>query len=309
MSSSISLIKALIGKYLTQSFYRKLGKKLNVSIHNHNDSINMEWAMIGNGRKPQVLFLHGFSDRKENFYFAAKSLAVNYDILIPDMPGFGNSCADTDLIYNLDNYVKWLGEFIEKRNPAGFHLVGSSLGGAVAAKLAVKYPDTIKSLSLVSPAGFYIPEKQSVYDDALNGVNLFQVRTPEEYDDFRGRIFYNNPKLPEFVKEFMIHSAIKNQAWYGKIFDELADLDGVRQGVETIEGKSLNRICNDIKMPTKIFWGKHDTLFPYQTAQFLNENIKDTEICIFENAGHCLHLETPKAFSEKLDEFIKKQYT
>lgn len=304
MSSALFHIKAIIGKYLTESYYRKLGKRLNATIKFHNDSINIEWVMIGNGSKPRVLFLHGFSDRKENFYFAAKYLFKNYDIIIPDMPGFGNSCSDIDLIYDLDNYGKWLGEFTEKTNLNNFHLVGNSLGGAVAAKLAVKYPDRIKSLSLVDPAGFYIPEKQSIYDEALDGVNLFQVRTSKEYEHFRERVFHKKPKLPKFVREFLIDSAIKNQGWYGKIFNELIDLDGVRKGFETFEEKSLNSICKEISVPTNIFWGKHDTLFPYQTAEFLKENIKDSEICIFENAGHCPHLEVPKKFSEKLNKAI-----
>jgi pimeloyl-ACP methyl ester carboxylesterase len=305
MNSILFRIKALIGKNLTESFYKKLGERLNSTVNKHKDSVEIEWSFIGNGKKPNIIFLHGFSDKKENFYFAAKSLCKNYDIIIPDMPGFGNSTSENSLIYSLDNYETWLGEFIEKNSFTSFHLVGNSLGGAVSARLAVKYPDRIKSLSLVDPAGFYIPEEHSIYNEALNGVNLFQIATPKEYDIFRERIFYNKPKLPNFVKEFMIENATSSQDWYGKIFNELANISAVKKGIKTIEELSLNSICRKIKVPTKIFWGKHDTLFPYKTGEFLNKEIDGSEFYIFENVGHCPHLENPKEFSEKLDEFIK----
>jgi pimeloyl-ACP methyl ester carboxylesterase len=305
MNSILFKFKALIGKNLTESFYKKMSRRLNITVNKHKGSIDIEWSYIGSGKKPKVLFLHGFSDRKENFYFAAKSLCKHYDIIIPDMPGFGNSASEDNLIYDLNNYENWLSEFIEKNSFTNFHLVGNSLGGAVSATLAVKYPDRIKSLSLVDPAGFYIPEAQSIYNEALAGVNLFQIKTPEEYDDFRGRIFHNKQKLPNFVKEFMIDSATKKQEWYGKIFNELANLSPVKEGIKTIEELSLNSICKKIKMPTNILWGKHDTLFPYKTAEFLSNEIHGSQFYIFENVGHCPHLEKPREFSEKLDEFIK----
>lgn len=304
MKSVLFKIKVLIGKYITESFYKKFSKRLNVTVNKHKGFMNIEWSFIGKGKKPKIIFLHGFSDQKENFYFAARSLRKNYDIVIPDMPGFGNSTSDDSLIYDLDNYGNWLGDFIEKNNFNNFHLVGNSLGGAVSAKLAVKYSDRIKSLCLVDPAGFYIPEEQSIYNEALKGLNLFQVTTPEEYDDFRGRIFHNKPKLPNFVKEFLVDSAINNKDWYGKIFNDLANLSSVKNGIKTIEELSLNSICRKIMVPTMIFWGKHDTLFPYKTGEYLNTAIEESRLYIFEKIGHCPHLENPINFSEKLEDFI-----
>ena len=188
-----------------------------------------------------------------------------------------------------------------------FHLVGNSLGGAIATKLAIKFPDRIKSLSLVDPAGFYLSEKQSIYDEALNGANLFKVETPEEYDKFRDRIFYNQPSLPNFVKEFMISSAIQNKAWYEKIFNELANIQLVKDGIKTIEELSLNSACKEVQVPTNIFWGKHDTLLPCETVEFLKKQMKAANVFIFQNAGHCPHLEDPKGFAQALKDCLEKK--
>ncbi len=299
-------IKAIIGKILTESFYKKFGKRLNAQILIHKGSVDIEWVKIGNGNKPTIVFLHGFSDRKENFYFSAKNLYKNFDIIIPDLPGFGNSTSDHRLVYSLDNYESWVCEFIEQNNISRFHLVGNSLGGAIATRLAIKFPDKIKSLSLIDPAGFYLSEKESVYDEALTGTNLFRVETPEGYEKFRDRIFYNRPSLPKYIKEFMISSAIKNKDWYGKIFNELANIKLVKDGVKTIEELSLNSTCKEVQVPTTIFWGKHDTLFPYETAEFLKQQIKEAEVVIFQDIGHCPHLENPKRFAQELNDCLEK---
>jgi len=305
MRSVLFSTKAFIGKILTESFYKKLGKRLNAQIIIHRGSVDIEWIKIGSGNKPTILFLHGFSDRKESFYFSAKSLYQNFNIIIPDLPGFGNSTTDHGLIYSLENYENWLCEFIDQNYLSQFHLVGNSLGGAIATKLAIKLPEKIRSLSLVNPGGFYVSEKESIYDEALNGINLFRVETPAEYDKFRDRIFYNRPSLPKYVKEYMISSAIKNRDWYGKIFDELADIKLAKEGVKTIEELSLNSTCKEVQVPTNIFWGRHDTLFPYETAELLKEKIEDASVCIFNDMGHCPHLENPKRFSKALNDCLK----
>ncbi len=304
MRSVLFYFKAFIGKILTESFYKKLGKRLNAQIHIHKGSVDIEYVTIGNGSKPTILFLHGFSDRKENFYFASKNLCKNFDIIVPDLPGFGNSTSDPRLIYSLDNYENWLGEFIEQNNMSRFHLVGSSLGGAIATRVAIKFPEKLRTLSLINPAGFYLSEKESIYDEALNGINLFRAETPEEYDKFRDRIFHNPPNLPNFVKEFMISSAIKNKDWYGKIFNELANIKLVKDGAKSIEELSLNAVCKKVQVPTTIFWGRHDTLFPYETVDFLKKQIKGAKVVIFKDLGHCPHLENPRRFAKKLHDCL-----
>ncbi len=178
MSSILFSIKAMLGKKLTESFYKKMGKKFVAVINKYKGSIDIEWASIGNPRKQPIVFLHGFSDRKENFYFCLKRLKKDYYIILPDMPGFGQSTADENLVYDLDNYENWISEFIEGIGLKYFHLVGNSLGGAISAKLAMRHPERIKSLSLVDPAGLYISEEKSIYDEALRGINLFKVKTP-----------------------------------------------------------------------------------------------------------------------------------
>jgi len=297
-------VKAKIGSVLIESFYKKIGKKLGVKNHKYKGKIDIEWSSIKTGKNETLLLLHGFSDRKENFYFASESLKENFDIIIPDMPGFGKSTVDDKIEYRLENYCDWLADFIENNGIERFHLVGSSLGGAVAVLLATKFSDRVKSLSLVGTAGFYMSDKKSIYDEALNGQNLFQVDSSEDYERFRDRIFKKKVTLPNFVREYMIKLAIDNRDWYGKIFNDLGDIEMVKKNLKTMDDITLNSLCQEIKMPTMLFWGKHDTLFPYETADFLKDQIPNARVHIFEKLGHVPQLEDSQGFAKELSNFI-----
>lgn len=301
MSSILLKINALIGEKQTALFFRNFAKKLKARTHYFTGSVNIEWVQIGSADKPALLFLHGFADRKENFYFCAKHLQRNFQLIIPDMPGFGCSSSDRHLQYTLENYENWICEFIEGIGLSQLHLAGNSLGGAVAAKLAVKIPDKIQTLSLIDPAGFYIPGYPSIYDEAMKGDNLFQTTSKQEFESFRKRIFHAPPALPVFVESFMLQKAIKLQNWFNKIFLDLCEFKtDTTCDTKQLEKLSLNRLCSRFSIPVNIFWGKKDTLFPWQTAEYLNRQIEKSQLFLFDNTGHCPHLEKPAKFAAAL---------
>ena len=72
-----------------------------------------------------------------------------------------------------------------------------------------------------------------------------------------------------------------------------------------MEEISLNSFCIDIRMPTMLFWGKHDTLFSYKTTEFIKGEIPGSRTHIIKDLGHCPHLEDPKDFAKELAGFIK----
>ncbi len=297
--------KAKVGSILMESFYKKLGKKLGAKNHKYKGKVDIAWASIDTGKKETLILLHGFSDRKENFYFTSKKLKDHFNIIIPDLPGFGKSMADPTLEYRLENYCDWLTDFIENNDIGQFHLAGSSLGGAVAALLAINNPDKVLSLSLVGTAGFYLPGKKSIYDETLNGHNIFQITSIEDYEILRDRVFKKKAVLPGFVKAYMAKDAIDNHDWYGKIFNDLIDINLVKTNERSMEEVSLNASCRDIKMPTLLMWGRHDTLFPFETAEFLKNEIPNAKAIIFDDFGHVPHVEGPESFARELSAFIK----
>lgn len=123
--------KAKAGEAMVEAFSKKFGNRLGVSLHTHQGPPFMAWAKIGSERKETLVLIHGFGDRKESFYFISKFLNEKLNLVIPDLPGFGHSGRDPDLVYSLDNYIDWLGRFTEENGLDSFHLAGCSMGGTM----------------------------------------------------------------------------------------------------------------------------------------------------------------------------------
>lgn len=299
--------KARAGEAMVEAFYKKTGKRLGVSLHSHQGPPRMEWAKIGSDKKETLVLIHGFGDRKESFYFISEILKERLNLVIPDLPGFGNSEMDPNLVYSLDHYIDWLGRFIDQTGPDTFHLAGSSMGGAVAAMLAAKFPSRVKTLSLVGSAGFYLPGKQAIYDEVLAGSNIFHIHSPEDFDVLQSRLFRKSPPLPACIKEYMILKGMRDREWLAKIFDELVDMDSIRSGKISLEQASLNHLCKEITMPVMLFWGRHDSLLPCETALFVKELLPRAWVHIYEEYGHVPHLEGPRKLAMDMLDFIKEK--
>ena len=296
--------KAKAGEAMIEAFLKKNGKRLGVSLDTHQGPPLMEWAKIGSDKKETLVLIHGFGDRKESFYFIAEFLKERLNLVIPDLPGFGNSGMDPNLVYGLDNYIDWLDRFIEQTGLDTFHLAGCSMGGAIAAKFAAQFPSRVKTLSLVGSAGFYLPGKHSIYDEVLGGANIFHIRSPGDFETLQARIFRKSPPLPTCVKEYMILKAMGDRKWLAKIFDELVDMDSIKSGKISLEQASLNHLCKDITMPVMLFWGRHDSLLPCETAPFVEELFPRAGVHIYEEYGHVPHLEGPRQLAGDMLDFI-----
>lgn len=299
--------KAKAGEAMVEAFFKKNGKQLGVNLHTHQGPPRISWAKIGSDKKETLVLIHGFGDRKESFYFISEVLKEKLNLIIPDLPGFGNSGMDPQLVYSLDNYTDWFGRFIEQTGLDSFHLAGCSMGGAIAVKLAAQFPSKVKSLSLVDPAGFYLPGKHSVYDEALAGSNIFHINSPGDFETLQSRIFRKSPPLPACVREYMILKAIGDRQWFAKIFDELMDMESIKSGKISLEQASLNHLCKDMTMPVMLFWGRHDSLLPWETAPFVNELFPRSQVHIFDEYGHAPHLEGPRKLAERMLDFIRDE--
>lgn len=298
--------KAKAGEAMVEAFLSKNGTRLGVSLHTHQGPPGMAWAKIGSDKKETLVLIHGFGDRKESFYFIAKFLKEKLNLIIPDLPGFGNSDMDPTLVYSLDNYVDWLAWFIEQTGPDAVHLAGCSMGGAIAAKFAARFPSRVKTLSLVGSAGFYLPGKASIYDEVLAGSNIFHIRSPWDFENLQSRLFRKSPPLPTCVKEYMILKGIRDRKWLAKIFNELVDMDSIKSGKISLEQASLNHLCKDITMPVMLFWGRHDSLLPCETASFAEKLLPCARARIYEAYGHVPHLEGPGKLAGDMLDFIEE---
>src|SRR5262249_3546334 len=107
--------------------------------------------MLREGRGEPVVFLHGAGGLPPwNAFF--DKLAARYDVLVPEHPGFSTP-DNAKAIRGVADLAMYYLDFLDGLDAGPVHLVGQSLGGWVAAELAVRNCSRVKSLSLLAPAG------------------------------------------------------------------------------------------------------------------------------------------------------------
>lgn len=252
-----------------------------------------------------VVFLHGFADSKEGFLSSLLHLYKDFHFIIPDLPGFGASFKKKELTYDLNSYAKWLGDLLRTNEVSNYHLVGNSLGGAISMNMALQPQNTIKTLGIIDCAGVILKGVPSFYTDYFGGNNLFLIHNREEFECFITRVFHRKMLIPWPVKEKMYQQFISNRNWYQFLLEQMTE--GVKGFDDPdLENTSLNKKLDQITAKTLVLWGRQDTFFPHQTAQYIHDKLPDSELHIMEKTGHSPQIERPGAFSKAYKAFIQK---
>lgn len=126
------------------------------------EGVQLHYTRTGEGDKPPLIFVHGFSDNGRCWTPVAQELEHHYDIIMPDMRGHGRSqrvqAEDTvDMVADVAGLIETLGI----RHPI---VVGHSMGAMISFQLAVRYPERVKALVLEDP-----PWQLSWPEEFLNG--------------------------------------------------------------------------------------------------------------------------------------------
>src|SRR3989339_706235 len=241
--------------------------------------VKTNYVTIGEG-KP-FLILHGWGSNTERWAEVAEQISKNnFKVIIPDLPGFGKS--DTLAVaWNTNNYIKWLEEFVKELGLVEFYLMGHSFGGALAVKLAIKYPQQVEKLFLISAASV---RKRTSKKSAFKNLSTIT------------KAFSFLPGYTFFRKAFYKFIIKKSDYPY---------VDGtVKETYINVVQEDLSQFTGFINVPTVIIWGDKDKSTPVEDAHFMNEKIKSSKLVIIEGAGHALNRECPEVLAEKVLENV-----
>ncbi|HEO1827346.1 TPA: alpha/beta fold hydrolase, partial [Acinetobacter baumannii] len=103
--------------------------------------ITWSYSEGGSSTKPTLLLIHGLAGSRDNWNRVAHYLTTNYHVIIPDLPGSGETIVSHDFDYSVPNLAEKLRRFVEAANLKGpIHIAGHSLGGSIALLYAGQYP-------------------------------------------------------------------------------------------------------------------------------------------------------------------------
>jgi len=238
-----------------------------------------------------VLLVHGYGGDRNSWLFLQEPLAARHRVYALDLPGHGTSAKDVG-----DGSAGTLaGAVLGVLDAIGAeraHLVGHSLGGAVAVAAAVRDPQRISSLTLIAPAGFG-PEINAGY---LRG--FADAQTRRELKPVVGQLFTDESLVTRQLVDDVL--AYKR-------------LDGVSAALHALLGALLNRDSQRMDsaagiaqlgpaVPVTVVWGSADRIIPPAQA----ESVAGAARHLLDGAGHMPHMERPAEVQAAIEETIAR---
>jgi len=242
------------------------------------NNLAISYKVFGSGSK-KMLVLHGWKSHSDRWQATAELLVAHgMQVVVPDLPGFGKSQEPLNA-WSQDNYVDWLRQFCtqvpELQN--SFYLLGHSFGGALAAKFAIKYPQNVEKLFLVSAA---CVRQMTFTKKALWRVSKIV------------KIFSFLPGWQLFKKAFYKFVLRKT---------DYLQVGGVmKETYLKVISEDLSHKINFLKVPVIIIWGSKDTSTPPEQAHFINKKIYNSTLVMIPGANHSLQIEVSQVLAQHI---------
>jgi pimeloyl-ACP methyl ester carboxylesterase len=229
------------------------------------------------GTGPTLFFLHGAGGF--NWSPLLQRLSTDWRVIAPEHPGFGRSQIP-DWMMSVGDVAFFYLDVLAAFDLRNVHLVGHSLGGWIAAEIAIRSTERLDALTLMAPAGVAVPEAP------FGEIFLW---SPEE----RTRKLFHDQKLAdERVRALPnqdIDVALQNQAAVARLAWN-----------PRLHNPQLARWLHRIKIPTLLIWGEQDQIVPFACRRPFLEQIPQAELLALSASGHALHVERAKEIAARL---------
>lgn len=240
-------------------------------------------AIRRRGRGRPVLFLHGagFTGRWLRFH---EALAQGADVIAPEHPGFGATPAQ-EWVQDFDDLVMHYDALRRTLDlGAPFDLVGYSLGGWIAARYATWFPERLRSLVLIVPAGLRVPGKSPAADLFLMSPEQLVTALFEDPTNI-GEVFVDLSNVDAAVHAFEEASATAALVW-----ERRAD-------------PKLERRLRRVTCPTLVLGAQNDRLVPNEACDRWASLLPNAVLRRIPGTGHALVVEQPEATARAIREF------
>lgn len=232
-----------------------------------------------------VLFLHGIRGNRKNWSAQVEAFARRFRAAAWDARGYGDSEDHPGALqfeYFSGDVLRVLGHFgVEKA-----HLVGLSMGGRIARNVALRFPERVKSLTLVSTSpGF----------DAMSSEDVMRFVTERK------------TRTPESVRKLLGSRA--QPGAFEALWESVSSMrdDSYRKTLEASVAQDRGAPIENIRAPTLVVAGDEDSVYPPDMARDVARRIPGARLEMIEGAGHLVNLEQPGRFNEVVMDFIEKQ--
>ena len=246
------------------------------------------------GRGPALLLVHGLSASHGNWEYTMPAFADRWRVIAVDLPGHGES-DKPDAPYTLDFHAGILRSLGRALDVDEAVVVGNSLGGQIALELALTYPDFVRGLVLVAPAGGFGTAVRPLgwVLEPLAAPGLLRRLMP-----FTLRRSFFEPSGPGFLAR----ERALTQRLTGDDFPAYA-----RAVTRSLAGalRADPHRLEDLVQPLLVIWGRDDRMVPLAQSRRFVDRVPHARLEVFDRCGHVPMLECPAEFNRTLAEFLR----
>ena len=262
------------------------------------DGIDTHYVVAGEG--PPLLLVHGLGASVVTWRDNIGPLSNAFQVYAIDLPGHGDT-DKPDFDYAADAIVDFIMGFAQSLNLDRPGIIGNSIGGALAMMTAIRYPELVSSLVLVSSAS--LGREVSIY---LRLVSLPILGDLLESSSVGGTKFmlYKVFHDRSFATEELVEELFRCRRMPGakeavvRVIRNTINLLGVRK--EHILVDKLE----SLKLPVMIVWGAQDQILPVSHAYRASKAAAHVRLQVFDQCGHWPHIEKASEFNSLVLKFL-----
>ncbi|MDO9112181.1 MAG: alpha/beta fold hydrolase [Polaromonas sp.] len=249
--------------------------------------------LVGGSGEPVVL-LHGIFAEKDHWVDFARPLTRRYQVIAPDLPGFGESGRRDGQVYDYVSQTERLKALLDALGLPRVHLAGNSMGGTLAALFAIRYPARVASVAFIgAPHGIKTPRPSEMDGMIDAGKTPLIAHNAAEFDQMMSLLFTQRPFLPYPILQATQADALRNASsnvrlWNAQLKDRYlldAQIDGLKQ-------------------PSLTLWGGDERVFDVSGAQVLRTRLTNANVQVLRGLGHLPMMEAPKATAQLYGSFL-----
>jgi pimeloyl-ACP methyl ester carboxylesterase len=248
------------------------------------------------GRGFPVVLLHGFGGSTFSFRYTEPALAARFRVITVDLPGIGNSSRSQDYTYSHESCVLLLHEFLERLGAGHAAFIGHSMGGAIALRYAVRFPNSVERLVLVASAdpnrrpGRFVP----AFTPAIALVQAIISSMPGVYRRMFRRTVADPAYLtPEVVEGYLAPLRLPGTA------AAVRSMLAATASDPPIEPR-------DVDAPCLLVWGAEDRTVPLSVGSALLGQLPGARLEVVAVAGHLVLEERPLEANRLLLGFLNE---
>ena len=240
------------------------------------------------GEGHPLILVHGYLGSSEMWCYQKNYFSNFCRVITPALPGFGESF-ETQSLNSINKMANTILEIVEEKKIKRFNLMGHSMGGMIVQEMTKIAGDKIDKLICFATSSIgEIPGRFETMDETrkrlkVDGLDVTAARVPKKW-------FVKGEKDSNY---YLCQNAVKN-----------ISLEAADDALVAMKNWSGLKELKNIKNETLIVWGDKDISYNFKQVDTLRKNTKNSQLKIFRDCSHNVHLEKPNEFNKLIESFI-----